>query len=92
VSTGDQPIGNATIVAEEMTRWLRDVEGFEGFLMLSREGTTLGLTFWRSRELADRARPLRMEFVERITAVAGVRIEAVDDYEIAFANLPELSV
>jgi len=40
VSTGDQPISTATIVGEEMHRWLRDLEGFEGFLMPSREGTT----------------------------------------------------
>jgi hypothetical protein len=25
---------------------------FEGILMLSREGTTVGLTFWKSREVA----------------------------------------
>ena len=46
VKTADQPIENATIVAEEMLRWFREMEGFEGLLMLSREGTTLGLTFW----------------------------------------------
>ena len=43
-NTGDQPSENATIVAEEMYRWLRETEGFEGLLFLSREGTTLGLT------------------------------------------------
>ncbi len=53
----DQPIENATIVAEEMLRWFREIEGFEGLLMLSKEGTTLGLTFWESREVAERRRP-----------------------------------
>ena len=48
VSTSDQPIENATIIAEEMLSWLREIDGFEGLLMLSREGTTLGLTFWRA--------------------------------------------
>src|SRR5213078_255615 len=56
VSTSDQPIENATIVGEEMVRWLRDIEGYRGFLMLSREGTTLGLSFWETREMAERHR------------------------------------
>jgi hypothetical protein len=43
----------ATIAAEERHRWLRDIEGFRGMLMLSREGTTLGLTFWESEEIVD---------------------------------------
>ena len=92
VSTSDQPIENATIVAEEMTRWLRDIDGFEGFLMLSREGTTLGLTFWESREVADLHRAARLEFLARVTAVAGVQVEEVVGYEVAFARLPELAV
>ena len=40
VSTSDQPIENATIVGAEMLRWFRESEGFEGLLMLSKEGTT----------------------------------------------------
>jgi hypothetical protein len=90
VSTGDQPIETATIVAEEMHRWLRDLEGFEGFLMLSREGTTLGLTFWKSGELAERHRAVRTEFRERITSVADVQIEEVVDYQVMFAHLGPL--
>lgn len=87
VSTSDQPIENATIVAEEMVRWLRDIEGFDGFLMLSREGTTLGLTFWESREVADRHRVARMEFISRMTSVAEVQIEEMLDFEVTLANL-----
>ena len=55
VRTSDQPLENATIVAEEMVSWLRDIDGFEGFLMISQPGRTIGLTFWRSREIAERA-------------------------------------
>jgi hypothetical protein len=29
VKTSDQPIENATVVAEEMLRWLREIEGFK---------------------------------------------------------------
>jgi hypothetical protein len=63
VNTADQPIENATIVAEEMLRWLREIDGFEGLLMLSREGTTVGLTFWQNRDVAERHRLKRMEFL-----------------------------
>ncbi|HSP74250.1 MAG TPA: hypothetical protein VLN26_17905 [Gaiellaceae bacterium] len=92
VSTADQPIENATIVAEEMTRWLDDIEGFQGFLMLSRQGTTLGLTFWESRAAAERNRATRLEFLDRITSVAGVEVEEIVDYEVAFARLAGIAV
>ena len=91
VSTGDQPISTATIVGEEMHRWLRDLEGFEGFLMLSRQGTTLGLTFWASGEIAERYRAARDEFRSRMTSVVGVQIEEVVDYELTFAELGALA-
>jgi hypothetical protein len=91
VSTGDQPISTATIVGEEMHRWLRDLEGFEGFLVLSREGTTLGLTFWASAEIAERHRAGRDEFRDRMTSVVGVQIEEVVDYEVTFAELAALA-
>jgi hypothetical protein len=91
VKTSDQPIENAAIVAEEMLRWLSETEGFEGFLMLSREGTTLGLTFWESREVAERHRVARMQFLGRITSVAEVQVEETLDYEISFARLGPLT-
>jgi hypothetical protein len=87
ISTGDQPIERATIVAEEMLSWLRDMEGFEGLMTFSREGTTLGLTFWESREQADRHLSTRMEFLDRMMAVANVTVEESDDYEVMFAYL-----
>lgn len=90
VSTSDQPIENATIVAEEMHRWLREIDGFEGFLMLSREGTSLGLTFWESPEVAERHRASRMEFIHRMTSVASVEVEEIVDYELMFAHLGSL--
>jgi hypothetical protein len=87
VKTADQPIENATIVAEEMLRWFREMEGFEGLLMLSTEGTTLGLTFWESREVAERYRVTRMQFRDRMTSAADVQVEETVDYEVTFAHL-----
>ena len=86
-NTGDQPSENATIVAEEMYRWLRETEGFEGLLFLSREGTTLGLTFWDSREIAERHQASRMQFRDRMLSTAGVGIGETVDYEVTFSRL-----
>jgi hypothetical protein len=92
VRTSDQPIENATIVAQEMAGWLRDIDGFEGFLMLSRQGTTVGMSFWESREAAERHRLVRVQFIERISSVVGVEIEETVEYELTFAELGALSV
>ena len=90
VKTGDQPLENARIVAEEMLRWFRETEGFEGLILLSREGSALGLTFWESREVAERHRVARMQFRDRILATAGVEIEETVDYDLAFGALGPL--
>ena len=90
-STGDQPSENATVVAEEMYRWLRETEGFEGLLFLSREGTTLGLTFWESREIAERHQASRMQFRDRMLSAAGVELGETVDYEVTFARLGPLA-
>ena len=87
VRTSDQPLDNATIVAEEMVRWLRDIDGFEGFLMISQPGRTVGLTFWESREVAERHRVPRRQFIERIASVADVQIEESAEFEVTFADL-----
>ncbi|TMK28016.1 MAG: hypothetical protein E6G64_10850 [Actinobacteria bacterium] len=86
VSTSDQPIENATIIAEEMLSWLREIDGFEGLLMLSREGTTLGLTFWESATVAEKHRVVRMQFLDRMTSVAKVQIEEIVDFEVTLAH------
>jgi heme-degrading monooxygenase HmoA len=87
VKNEDPAVESAAIVAEEMMRWLRDIEGFEGFLMLSQEGRTLGLSFWESREAAERHRVARAQFRERMLSVADVEIEDSSDFEVTFADL-----
>jgi hypothetical protein len=85
--TAGEPIETAPIVAEEMDRWLRDTDGFEGFVLLAGEEKAIGLAFWESRETAEHNRVARAEFRERILSIAGVRIEQVADYEVVFARL-----
>jgi hypothetical protein len=89
-STGAEPIEYAGMVGEEIESWLRDIDGFEGFMMLSREGTSIGLSFWRSREIAERHRVARMQFIERMTGAAGVKVEEILDFDVTFARLDEL--
>jgi hypothetical protein len=90
VNTGDQPIENATIVGEEMLRWFRETEGFQGLLILSHEGESVGLTFWESREVAERHLVSRLQFRDRMMAAAGVQVEDTVDYELTFAELGAL--
>jgi hypothetical protein len=85
--TTGQPREYATIVAEEIERWLREIDGFEGFLMLARADKAVGLAFWTSREVAERHRVARARFRERMLSTAGVQIEDVVDYDVAFASL-----
>ena len=85
-STADEPLATATVVAEEMERWLRDLDGFEGFLLLAREGKAVGLAFWASADVAQRYNVIRSQFRERMLTVAGAQIEDVVDYEVAFAR------
>jgi hypothetical protein len=79
----------ATIAGEEMLRWLEQIDGFQGLLLLSdeAEGVTLALSFWESREVAERHRAARTQFRDRVTSAVDVRVEAVADYEVSFARL-----
>ncbi|HET9243476.1 MAG TPA: hypothetical protein VFN99_08530 [Gaiella sp.] len=87
--SADEPIEVATIAGEEMLPWLSDIEGFEGLVMLSNadDGTTLVISFWASREVADRHRVARAQFRDRITSAVGVEVVEVADYELTFADL-----
>jgi hypothetical protein len=82
-----ETIGDAAVVGEEMERWLREAEGFEGFLLLASDTKAVGLAFWASREVAERNNHARTQFRERILSIAGAQIEDVVDYEVAFARL-----
>jgi heme-degrading monooxygenase HmoA len=85
-----QPIEIATIAGEEMLRWLRPIDGFEGLLMLSNEadGTTLVLSFWESREVAEEHLEARMRLRDRVTATVNVEVQETTNYEVTFAELP----
>ena len=85
----DQSPDLATIAGEEMLPWLSQIDGFEGLLMLSDETTTttLAISFWRDREVAERHQPARREFRERVTAAVDVTIESIESFELSFAHV-----
>lgn len=82
----------ATMAGETMIEWLREVEGFEGLLMLSNEetGTTHVISFWESRDVAERNRAARLQFRDRITATVSVEVQETEGYEVAFSDLTGL--
>jgi hypothetical protein len=92
VDTGDLPREVSTIVAEELERWLADIEGFQGLVMLARDGSSVALSFWESREAAERHGTARAQVRERVTELAGAKIEEVVEYEVAFAHVGPLMV
>jgi heme-degrading monooxygenase HmoA len=78
------------MAAEEMHRWLEQIDGFEGLLMLANEeeGTNLVLTFWQSAEVAKEHQEARSSLRERVAATVNVEIQGTSDYAVAFAHLP----
>ena len=85
----DQPLELATIAGEEMLPWLREIDGFEGLLMLSsaETGMTLVLTFWESEEIAERHSEARRQFRESITSAVNVTVVETTGYDLTFAHL-----
>ena len=90
----DLPLDVATMSGEEMLPWLREIEGFHGLVMLTNETdkTTLVVTFWESREVAERHSAARARFRKRITETVDARVEAATDYAVTFAELDPFRV
>ena len=91
--TDDDMVGLARISGETMAPWLREIEGFAGLVMLSSQetGVTHVLTFWESREVAEKHREARRSLRDRITATVDVEVLGTEEYEVAFADLPAVS-
>jgi hypothetical protein len=90
----EQPPELATIAGEEMLPWLRQIDGFEGLLLLTSEElqTTMSLVFWRDRDVAEQHRAARAAFRERVAAALDVTVEETAGYELSFVELgPRLS-
>ena len=82
----------AAMAGETMVEWLREVEGFEGLLMLSNDetGVTHVITLWESEEVAERSRVARLRLRDRITSTVSVEVQETEPYHVAFAELRSL--
>ncbi len=87
--TAEDMVAVATMAGETMVEWLRDLEGFEGLLMLTNgeTGTTHVITFWESEEVAERSRVARLRLRDRITTTVSVEVEETEQYDVSFADL-----
>jgi heme-degrading monooxygenase HmoA len=86
-ATGGNMAEEAVMVGETMVTWLRDVEGFEGFLMLTDEdsGAVQVIALWESREIAEHHRAARARLRERISATAGVELGETVGFDVPYA-------
>jgi hypothetical protein len=90
--TAEDMVAVAAMAGETMVEWLRDLEGFEGLVMLSNDdtGTTHVISFWESREVAERSRVARLKLRDRITTTVNVEVQETEAYDVAFADLSSL--
>ena len=90
--TNEDMVGLARISGETMAPWLREIDGFEGLLVLSSQetGVTQVITFWASREVAEKHREARRSLRDRITSTVDVEVQGTEEYDLAFADLPAL--
>jgi hypothetical protein len=80
----------AAMAGEAMDSWLREIDGYAGLLMLvaPEAATVQAITFWESRDVAERHREARMRLRDRITETVSVDVEGTTDYEVVFSRLP----
>ena len=82
----------AAMAGETMVEWLRELEGFEGLLMLASDetGFTHGISLGESEEVAERSRFARLRLRDRITSTVSVEVQETEPYHVAFAELRSL--
>ena len=82
----------AAIAGDAMATWLREIEGFLGLFMLTREetGTTQVIVLWESEEVAERHRAARLRLRDRVTSTVDVEVVETVGYDVSFAELPAI--
>ena len=90
--SAEDMVAVAAMAGETMVEWLRELEGFEGLLMLSNDetGVTHVISLWESEEVAERSRVARLRLRDRITSTVSVEVQETEPYHVAFAELRSL--
>jgi hypothetical protein len=88
--TNEDMVELARMAGESMVGWLRELEGYQGLLMLTNgeTGTTQVITLWESEEVADRHRVARLRLRDLVTTTVGVDVKETVSYAVGFAELP----
>lgn len=79
----------ARMSGETMVDWFRDLEGFQGLLMLSNgeTGTTHVISLWTDGEVAERHRASRLRLRDLDTSTVDVEVQETESYDVAFAEV-----
>ena len=54
-------------------------------------GTTHVISFWESKEIAERSRVARLKLRDRITSTVSVEVQETEAYHVSFADLGSLA-
>lgn len=77
----------AVMVGEAMVQWLSEIDGFQGFLLLTddKSRAVQVIALWDRAETAERHRAARGRLRERISATAGVELGGTAGYDVPYA-------
>lgn len=80
-----------TMAGEAMFPWLRDLDGFRGVIVLTDEPGQRArvLTFWESREAAERSRTSREALRNQMAATVGMTVESSETYVVAHLEITD---
>jgi len=72
------------MAAESMLDWLRQFDGYKGLLVLGDPDSAPAriMTFWETREAADRSARGRAQVRDSMVSAAGVELESTELYEL----------
>jgi hypothetical protein len=78
----------AGMAAESLISWLREFDGYKGFIVLAdEEGRTARfMTFWEDRHALEKSAQGRKQVRERLAKTAGVDIESARAYTVLMVD------
>jgi heme-degrading monooxygenase HmoA len=78
-----------TVAGEAVLPWLQEMDGFRGMMILTDESQEKArvLTFWESRDHAERSLTTRHQLRDRMAAAVGMEIESTESYVVATLQL-----
>jgi heme-degrading monooxygenase HmoA len=77
-----------TMAAESLLPWIRQFEGYRGFLVLADRdsGTAHFMTLWESRNALERSAHSRKQVREQLARTAGAEIASTGAYTVVLTD------